>query len=70
MNTRDEIARMRAEAKHYRQLAAINRRDVRAAKAIGDSVGALKASIRVTEHVRSAQQRDARAKELRASLAA
>ncbi|WP_157677859.1 hypothetical protein [Burkholderia ubonensis] len=70
MDTRAEIARMRAEAMHYRQLAACNRRIAREAKERGDQLGALKARIRTTELVRSAQQRDARAKELRACLAA
>ncbi|WP_175969646.1 hypothetical protein [Burkholderia sp. BCC0322] len=70
MDTRAKIARMRAEAKHYRTLAACNRRIARDAKERGDQLGALKAQIRTTELVRAAQQRDAWAKELRATMQA
>ncbi|MCA8013334.1 hypothetical protein LGM38_14880 [Burkholderia vietnamiensis] len=70
MDTRAEIARMRAEAKHYRTLAACNRRIERDARQRGDQLGALKAKIRTTELVRAAQQRDARAKELRTMMQA
>ncbi|QTD88765.1 hypothetical protein [Burkholderia anthina] len=60
---------MRAEAKHFRELAACNRRIAREAAEQGDRLGALKAKIRTTELVRAAQQRDDRVKELRALLA-
>ncbi|MCA8266444.1 hypothetical protein [Burkholderia vietnamiensis] len=70
MDTRAEIARMRAEAKHYRTLATCNRRIERDARQRGDQLGALKAKIRTTELVRAAQQRDARAKELRTMMQA
>lgn len=68
MNTKDEIARLRAEAKHFRVLAAMQRTIKHAAKERHDPIGALKAQCRITEYVRAAQQRDGMAKELRARI--
>jgi len=69
---KDEIARLRADARHFRDLAAYQRGVVRELKArpIGrrDPVALLKAQDRVTEYVRSAQGCEAKIKEWRAQL--
>lgn len=66
---RDRIDGLKAEAKNFRALAKFKREQVAKAKADKDWLGALKASDRVTEYVRAAQDRDAAADELRARIA-
>jgi hypothetical protein len=65
---KDRIAGLRAEAKHFRELAAMKRIEVRRAKANRAWVDALKAQSRVDEYVLSAQQRDSLCKELRSQF--
>lgn len=62
---RDEIAAMRAEAARFRAHAKAARRTAATTR---DPIERLKARSRVSEYVLAAQQRDARAKELRAQL--
>lgn len=68
-SVKDDIARLRAEARHFRDLAKAKRQEVRDLKAqpIGrrDPLSQLRAEDRVREYVRAAQDRDARVKELR-----
>lgn len=61
---------LKAEAKNFRALAKFKREQVAKLKADKDWVGALKASDRVREYVRAAQDRDAAAAEMRARIAA
>lgn len=68
MSTKDDIARLRAEAKRFREHAKAARAERKSCKAERDWIGALKASIRVNEYVSAAQERDAMAKELRAQM--
>jgi hypothetical protein len=69
---KDVIAGLRAEAKHFRELAAGKRQLIRELKArpIGskDPIGVLKAQGRLSEYVKAAQDRDARVAELRLRL--
>lgn len=69
MSIKDEVARLRAEARHFRELAHQQRERIRdlASGPIGsrDKPEALKARDRVNEYVRAAQDRDAKLKELR-----
>jgi hypothetical protein len=65
MNTNELIGHLRAQAKHYRELAKGAREAVRNAKERKDWVAKLQAECRVTEYVREAQGCDARVKELR-----
>lgn len=69
MSIKDEVARLRAEARHYRDLARQQRERIRdlTSGPIGnrDVLGAIKARDRVNEYVRAAQERDAKLKELR-----
>jgi hypothetical protein len=68
----DRIAGLRAEAKHFRELAATKRSLIRTLRArpIGqkDVLAVLDAQGRLNEYVRAAQERDALCKELRAQL--
>lgn len=68
MTTKDEIARLRAEARHFREHAKAARAKAKRCKDERDWVGALKARDRANEYVRAAQERDALAKELRARI--
>ncbi|MBK5061760.1 hypothetical protein [Paraburkholderia domus] len=68
MDAKDEIAGLRAQAKHFRELAAINRKAARAAKDCKAWVEAIKAQSRVDEYVLAAQQRDRLARELRGRI--
>lgn len=69
MSIKDEVARLRAEARHFRDLARQQRERIKdlASGPIGsrDVLGAIKARDRVNEYVRAAQERDAKLKELR-----
>ena len=65
MDIKDEIARCRSEAKHFRSLAKFHRELAASAKSKSDWLAKLKADDRVREYVRTAQSYDARAKELR-----
>ncbi|WP_374697312.1 hypothetical protein LQZ44_12115 [Alcaligenes nematophilus] len=69
---KDEIARLRYEAKHFRDLAKIKRSQIADLKKrpIGsrDPVAVLKAQDRVSEYVRDAQNCEAKIKEWRAQL--
>lgn len=58
MLTANDIPRLRAEAKHWRENAKIARGEASRCKEGGDFVGKLKADLRVTEYVRAAQARD------------
>lgn len=66
MSTKDEIARLRAEAAHFRALAKGKRKLESDAKTAGDWLGKLNADIQATGYVRDAQGRDKRIKDLRA----
>lgn len=69
VSIKDEVARLRAEARHYRDLARQQRERIRdlTTGPVGsrDMLAALKARERVNEYVRAAQDRDAKLKELR-----
>lgn len=67
-SVKDDIARLRAEARHFRDLAKVQRERARAARLAHRWVDKLHAEVRVREYVRAAQGRDARARELRAQL--
>ena len=67
-SVKDEIARLRAEARHFRDLAKLQRERVRAARLGRRWVDKMRAEDRVREYVRAAQDRDARVKELRAQF--
>lgn len=64
MSQKDEKARLRAEAKRFREHAKSARADVKRCKAAGDWVGKLKAECRVTEYVRDAQGREEMARRI------
>jgi translation initiation factor 2B subunit (eIF-2B alpha/beta/delta family) len=67
----DDIARLKAEARHFRDLAAKKRKELAALKARPisqrDPIAAMHASNRVTEYVRAAQGREAFAANIRAA---
>jgi len=69
---KDEIARLRYEARHFRDLAKMKRAEVAELKArpIGrrDPLAVLRARDRVAEYVRDAQNCEAKIKEWRAQL--
>lgn len=69
---KDEIARLRYEAKHFRELAKVKRQQISELKArpIGsrDPIAVLRARDRVSEYVRDAQNCEAKIKEWRAQL--
>lgn len=69
---KDEIARLRYEARHFRDLAKMKRAEIAELKArpIGrrDPIAVLKARDRVAEYVRDAQNCEAKIKEWRAQL--
>jgi hypothetical protein len=71
---KDRVAGLRAEAKHFRELAAMKRRLIAdlTARPIGsrDSIAVLKAQERVREYVKAAQERDALCASLRAQMGA
>ena len=65
---RDYIACLRAEARHFRDLAKIQRERSREAKLAKRWVDKLRADDRAREYVRAAQERDAQAKQYREHL--
>ncbi len=69
---KDEIARLRYEARHFRDLAKMKRAEIAELKSrlIGsrDPIAMLKARDRVVEYVRNAQNCEAKIKEWRAQL--
>lgn len=69
---KDEIARLRYEARHFRDLAKMKRAEVAALKAqpVGrrDQLAILRAQCRVGEYVRDAQNCEAKIKEWRLQL--
>lgn len=69
---KDEIARLRAEARHFRDLAKIKREEVKRLKylPIGsrDPIALIRAQDRVAEYVRDAQNCEAKIKEWRSQL--
>ncbi len=69
---RDEIARLRADARHFRDLAKMKRAEVARLKALPigrrDPVALLRARDRVAEYVRDAQNCEAKIKEWRAQI--
>lgn len=69
---KDEIARLRYEARHFRDLAKIKRAEVAELKArpVGrrDPIALLRAQDRVHEYVRDAQNCEAKIKEWRTQL--
>lgn len=67
MLTKDDIPRLRAEAKRFRENAKFARQQSAQCKERCDWVGKLKADSRVTEYVRTAQDRDRTIKTLKAA---
>lgn len=65
MDIKDEIARCRSEAKHFRGLAKFQREQAASAKAKSNWLAKLKDDDRAREYVRTAQGYEATAKELR-----
>lgn len=69
---KDEIARLRYEARHFRDLTKMKRAEIAELKAqpIGrrDPIAVLRARDRVAEYVRDAQNCEAKIKEWRAQL--
>ncbi|ROM94420.1 hypothetical protein [Pseudomonas brassicacearum] len=67
MLTKDDIPRLRAEARQFRDYAKHSRAEAAKCKKNGDWLGKLKADTRATEHVRVAQDRGEAIKALKAA---
>lgn len=69
---KDEIARLRHEAKHFRELAKARREDMRKLRALPighkDPIAQIRTQCRINEYTMGARQRDQQIKRLRAQL--
>jgi len=69
MLTKEDIQRLRAEAKHFREHAKAAREEAARCGAKYDWIGKLKAKCRASEYVRDAQERDRMIKTFRDAAA-